>query len=162
MFEGFQIFDIPVQDDVKIHGVRSGTGPALLLLHGFPQTHHIWYKVAPHLTANYNVIIPDLRGYGQSSKPKGSESHREYAKSTMARDFVALMQKLGFEEFYVCAHDRGARVAHKLCIDFAPNVKKAILLDICPTLAMFEQTSMLFAKAYWHVSIYVSESFCDH
>lgn len=150
MFDGFKSFDIDVEPGVSIHGIQSGSGPPLLLLHGFPQTHHIWHRVAPQLTADYTVVAIDLRGYGASSKPQGSSSHVEYAKSTMARDCVAIMKHLGYGEFFVCSHDRGARVAHKLCVDYPDAVKKVIFLDICPTLAMYSQTSQAFASAYWH------------
>jgi len=149
MFEGFKPFDISVQSepDVSIHGVQSGSGPPLLLLHGFPQTHHIWHLIAPGLTSRYTVIALDLRGYGASSKPSGVT---QYAKSTMARDIIIAMSTLGHTSFYVCAHDRGARVAHKILVEYPDHVKKAILLDICPTLAMYEKTDLEFAKMYWH------------
>jgi haloacetate dehalogenase len=154
MFEAFSEFDISVSatPEVSIHGIRSGSGPPLLLLHGFPQTHHIWHLVAPKLASTFTVICIDLRGYGQSSKPASSASsnHAPYAKSTMAKDCVSVMSKLGFKKFAVLAHDRGARVAHKLCVDFPEQVSKAMLLDICPTLAMFEKTTQQFATLYWH------------
>jgi haloacetate dehalogenase len=158
MFDNFTAFDIEVEPSVTIHGTRSGNGPPLLLLHGFPQTHHIWHLVTPQLTSTYTVICIDLRGYGASSKPAGSESHIEYAKSTMSRDCATVMSKLGFEGFYLCGHDRGARVAHKLCIDHPEKVKAVILLDICPTLAMFEQTNQAFATAYWHWFFLIQKS----
>lgn len=151
MFQGFTNFSEEAQPRVTIKGVKSSSTslPPLLLLHGFPQTYHIWHRVAPKLVQSYTVIVPDLRGYGQSSKPEGIES---YAKSAMAKDMVALVDKLGFEgqPFYICAHDRGARVSHKLCVDHPKRVKKAILLDICPTLAMYNATNFDFAKAYFH------------
>jgi haloacetate dehalogenase len=154
MFEGFSEFDISLSatPEVSIHGVRSGSGPPLLLLHGFPQTHHIWHLVAPKLASTFTVVCIDLRGYGQSSKPASSASsnHAPYAKSTMAKDCVSVMSKLGFEKFAILAHDRGARVAHKLCVDFPGQVSKAMVLDICPTLAMYEKTTQQFATAYWH------------
>lgn len=153
MFEDFESFTISTQSNpaVSIYGLRSGDSssklPPLLLLHGFPQSRHIWHRVAPQVIDKYTVIIPDLRGYGESSKPEQVEA---YAKSAMARDFVAVMDQLGFDSFYVCAHDRGARVAHKLCVDFPQRVRKAIFLDICPTLAMYSSTNFDFAKAYFH------------
>jgi len=152
MFEGFQSFTTTTSSDpvVKIHGIHGGTGPALLLLHGFPESHHIWYRVAPQLTSLFSVVALDLRGYGASSKLSGSSTHIEYAKSAMARDCVAAMEALGFHHFYICAHDRGARVAHKLCVDFPHLVRKAIFLDICPTLAMYDKTDFEFAKTYFH------------
>lgn len=152
MFDGFAEFNISVQKDVTIHGVKCGDGPPLLLLHGFPQTHHMWHKVAPELSKTFTVIAIDLRGYGQSSKPASSAevNHKPYAKSAMALDCVSVMSSLGFPRFDICSHDRGARVAHKLCVDHPEAVGKVMFLDICPTLAMFEKTDMVFAKAYWH------------
>jgi pimeloyl-ACP methyl ester carboxylesterase len=155
MFQGFQPFEVQTQSDppVTIRGLKSGDAsssslPPLLLLHGFPQTRHIWHRVAPKLVEQYTVVLMDLRGYGESSKPEHVSS---YAKSAMARDCVRVMDKLGFEQpFFICAHDRGARVAHKLCVDFPDRVRKTILLDICPTLAMYTKTDFDFAKAYFH------------
>lgn len=150
MFPDFTPFDISVSPSIKIHGLQSGRGPPLLLLHGFPQNLLIWHLVAPQLTSSYTVVALDLRGYGQSSKPPGGEDHSAYSKTVMAQDCISVMAKLGHKEFYICAHDRGARVAHKLCVNHSDNVIKAILLDIAPTLAMFDQTDFAFAKAYWH------------
>ena len=155
MFDGFTPFNITTQADPKviISGVTSGNDsssslPPLLLLHGFPQTYHIWHRVAPQLTDKYTVVVPDIRGYGSSSKPADVAN---YAKSAMARDCIALMDSLGFKDnFFVCAHDRGARIAHKLCVDFPERVAAAILLDICPTLAMYSTTDFVFASAYFH------------
>lgn len=154
MFKGFESFAVTAQSEphVAIHGVRSGSPssglPPLLLLHGFPQSHHIWHHVAPKLLDKFSIVIADLRGYGESSKPEGVSS---YAKSAMARDCVNVMDKLGFTgSFYVCAHDRGARVAHKLCVDYPSRVSKAIFLDICPTLAMYTKTDFDFARSYFH------------
>jgi haloacetate dehalogenase len=158
MFEGFTEFKIQVQKDVEIFGISSGHGPPLLLLHGFPQTHHIWHLIAPQLTSTFTVVALDLRGYGASSKPAGSPDHHEYAKSVMAQDCVAVMTELGLQYFYIVAHDRGARVAHKICVDHPKNVRSAIFLDICPTLAMYTQTSFDFAKAYFHWFLLIQPS----
>ena len=156
MFDGFEPFDIKTQNDppVTIHGLKSSIAssaqlPPLLLVHGFPQSHHIWHRVVPHLTSQYNVVLVDLRGYGASSKPADLAC---YAKSAMARDCIAVMDALGHGSapFFVCAHDRGARVTHKLCVDYPGRVRAAILLDICPTLAMYTATDFDFAKAYFH------------
>jgi pimeloyl-ACP methyl ester carboxylesterase len=153
-FDGFDSFDVPTQTSppVTIHGVKSRHVrpglPALLLLHGFPQTHHIWRSVVQSVGADFNVIAIDLRGYGESSTPSDLAS---YAKSAMARDCVAVMEQLGLGNgFFVCAHDRGARVAHKLCVDHPDRIQKVILLDICPTLAMYTSTDFEFAKSYFH------------
>lgn len=152
MFEGFTEFDIDVGStpNVSIHGVRGGSGPALLLVHGFPQSHHIWHLVAPRLISQFSIVAVDIRGYGASTKVERSIGHTYYAKSAMARDLKVVMEKLGHDKFYVCAHDRGARVSHKLCVDYPSNVIKAIFLDICPTLAMYSKTNFDFAKAYFH------------
>jgi pimeloyl-ACP methyl ester carboxylesterase len=157
MFENFKNFDIITQSDphVSIHGIQSGSGPALLLLHGFPQAHHIWHLIAPKLVFSYTVVALDLRGYGASSKPSGVQ---QYAKSVTARDIAIVMSTLGHPTFYVCAHDRGARVTHKLLVDYPHMVKKTILLDICPTLAMYTKTDLEFAKMYWHWFFLIQKS----
>ncbi|KAH8174490.1 alpha/beta hydrolase fold domain-containing protein [Sarocladium implicatum] len=153
MFEGFEEFRITAANGphVEIYGLKSAGPsselPPILLLHGFPQSHHIWHRVAPQLRDRYTVVVIDLRGYGASSKPEGIES---YAKSAMAKDCIEVMTLLGFDSFYICAHDRGARVAHKLCVDFPERVRKTILLDICPTLSMYKNTDFEFAKSYFH------------
>jgi haloacetate dehalogenase len=134
---------------VSIAGVQGGSGPPLLLLHGYPQTHLIWHRVAAELAKHYTVIATDLRGYGASDKPAGLADHSNYSKREMARDQVEVMRALGFDAFYVCGHDRGARVSHRLAVDHPQAVKKLMLLDIAPTLAMYEQTTMEFARAYW-------------
>lgn len=117
---------------------------------GFPQNHRIWHLIAPHLTSSYTVIALDIRGYGRSSKPAGGENHAAYSKTAMAQDCVDVMTHLGHEKFFICAHDRGARVAHKLCVNHPERVRRAIFLDIAPTLAMYEKTDFAFASAYWH------------
>jgi haloacetate dehalogenase len=152
MFEGFEEFNITVTPDVTIHGIKSGSGPPLLLLHGFPQTHHIWHKITHPLTSSFTVIALDLRGYGRSSKPPSStqQNHAPYSKSVMASDCIAVMSSLSFPKFSICSHDRGARVAHKLCVDYPETVQRVMFLDIAPTLSMFEKTDMHFAKAYYH------------
>ncbi|KAL8875071.1 MAG: hypothetical protein Q9198_006518, partial [Flavoplaca austrocitrina] len=152
LYPDYSPFNIPVANEITIAGVLSGTGPPLLLLHGFPQTHLIWHRVTPSLLEHFTLIIPDLRGYGSSSKPTSTNpgDHSLYSKSTMAGDMVALMQKLNYQKFYICGHNRGARVAHKLCIDHPDKVDKCILLDICPTKAMFLAARHPFAQLYWH------------
>ncbi|WP_354685879.1 alpha/beta hydrolase [Cupriavidus necator] len=136
--------------EVEIAGVQGGSGPPLLLLHGHPQSHLIWHRVAPALADHFTVIATDLRGYGSSSAPAGNPGHERYSKRTMAQDQVDLMAAFGFQRFALCGHDRGARVAHRLCADHPEAVSRAMLLDIAPTLAMYERTSMAFAAAYWH------------
>jgi haloacetate dehalogenase len=136
-----------VQGGVEIAGVHGGRGPGLLLLHGHPQTHAIWHRVAAELSDRYTVIAPDLRGYGDSSKPDGTA---QFTKRAMARDQIDLMRALGFSDFFVVGHDRGGRVAHRLAVDHPEAVRRVVLLDIAPTLAMYEQTTDEFARAYWH------------
>jgi haloacetate dehalogenase len=124
--------------------------PALLLLHGYPQTHAIWHRMAARLAQRFNVVASDLRGYGDSGKPATTPDHAPYSKREMARDQVELMQALGFPSFFVAGHDRGGRVAHRLAADHAASVRRIAVLDIAPTLAMYEQTTEAFARAYWH------------
>ena len=140
---------------MEVNGVQimvrmGGTGAPLLLLHGHPQTHAIWHRVASQLAKSHTVVMTDLRGYGDSSKPQGDPDHSNYAKRTMALDQLAVMQQLGFRTFDVLAHDRGARVAHRMALDHPQSVSRLVLLDIAPTLAMYSQTSDAFARAYWH------------
>ena len=149
MFESFQ------RDECEVNGVRinfrkGGTGPPLLLLHGYPQTHVIWHKVADQLAERFTVVAADLRGYGDSSKPAGGVDHVAYSKREMALDQVELVRRLGFERFDILAHDRGARVSHRLAMDHPQAVRRLVLLDIAPTLAMYSQTDETFARAYWH------------
>jgi len=128
-----------------IHTVSAGHGTPLLLLHGYPQTHAMWHAIAPALAREHRVVCADLRGYGDSSKPKSGYSKRE-----MAADMAAVMARLGHERFHVIGHDRGARVAHRLARDHGQRVMSLAVIDICPTLAMYEHTDMAFARAYWH------------
>ena len=135
--------------------IRAAVGPrrdapALLLLHGYPQTHAIWHRMAPRLAERFNVVASDLRGYGDSGKPATTPDHAPYSKRAMAADQVELMAALGHERFFLAGHDRGGRVAHRLCVDHPARVEKVAVLDIAPTLAMYEQTTEFFARAYWH------------
>jgi haloacetate dehalogenase len=149
LFPGFEHRTVDVGGGVEIAATVGGSGPPLLLLHGHPQTRAIWHQVAPRLAEHHTLVMPDLRGYGDSSKPAGPEP-LIYSKRTMARDQVALMTQLGFDRFDVMAHDRGARVAHRLAMDHPAAVRRLVLLDVAPTLAMYEQTGEAFARAYWH------------
>ncbi len=142
--------DIEVEPGVTIRVRSGGQGRPLLLLHGHPQTHAIWHKVAPQLSSRFTLVLADLRGYGDSAKPSGDAEHANYSKRTMARDMVRVMQTLGHERFDILAHDRGARVAHRLAVDHADLVRRLAVLDVAPTLAMYEQTGEAFARAYWH------------
>jgi len=149
MFEGFT--DALVQiDGIRIHAIKGGHGPALLLLHGHPQTHAIWHKVAPALAERFTVIAADLRGYGDSEKPHGTAGHTNYSKRAMAQDQVEVMRALGYEEFFVCGHDRGGRVAHRMALDHPAQVLKLAVLDIIPTRTMYQRVTREFAKSYYH------------
>jgi len=150
LFPHFRALQVEIDPTVTINAIVGGSGPPLLLLHGHPQTHAIWHRVAPRLAEQFTVVACDLRGYGESSKPQGAPDHANYSKRAMAADMVAVMQSLGFATFRVLAHDRGARVAHRLAQDHPQAVERMVLLDIAPTLAMYEQTSDTFARAYWH------------
>jgi len=151
LFPDFRRVDRDV-DGARIHAVLGPPreAPALLLLHGYPQTHAIWHKIAPRLASRFNVVAADLRGYGDSSKPDSTADHAPYSKRAMANDQVRLMRSLGHERFFVAGHDRGARVAHRMAVDHPGAVERIAVLDIAPTLAMYEQTTEAFARAYWH------------
>ena len=150
LFPGFKQHKVDVGHGVEIAVSMSGSGPPLLLLHGHPQTHALWHRVTPTLSNSYTIIATDLRGYGDSSKPSGGRDHENYSKRVMAQDQVTLMKKLGFDRFSILAHDRGARVAHRLAMDHSGVVERMILLDIAPTLAMYRKTAEAFARSYWH------------
>lgn len=133
-----------------INLVTAGCGEPVLLLHGYPQTLACWHKIAPVLAEEYTVVCADLRGYGGSSKPAGLPDHSNYSKRAMAQDMVEVMSKLGFERFHLVGHDRGARVGHRLARDHADRVHTLTVLDVSPTLKMFESTNLAFARAYYH------------
>jgi haloacetate dehalogenase len=133
-----------------INLVTAGEGPPVLLLHGYPQTHAIWHKIAPPLARDYTVVCADLRGYGDSSKPKGIPGHANYSKRAMARDMAEVMAELGYLGFHVVGHDRGGRVGHRLARDYGRRVRTLTVLDISPTLKMYQSTNIQFAKAYYH------------
>ena len=129
--------------------------PALLLLHGFPQSHVMWHRVVQHLERDYFLVLPDLRGYGDSSKTPGLSDHSNYSKRNMAHDMALVMDALGVDKFYLCGHDRGGRVAHRLALDYPAQVSKLCVIDIAPTLDMYDGNSltapyMEFARAYYH------------
>lgn len=128
----------------------GGSGPPLLLLHGYPQTHVMWHRVAPALAARRTVVCADLRGYGDSMKPPSDASHAAYSKRAMAQDMVEVMAELGFERFALAGHDRGARVTHRLCLDHPDRVTRAAVLDIVPTRTVFRAISQTIATGYYH------------
>ncbi len=149
LFPGFETRRIATSG-AQIHLEMGGSGPPLLMLHGYPQTHAMWHKVAPALAASFTVVCADLRGYGDSSKPPTDDAHAPYSKRAMALDMVEVMRALGLPRFRLAAHDRGARVAHRLCVDHAEAVERVALLDISPTRLMYAKTDFEFAKAYYH------------
>lgn len=150
-FEGFSAARYSV-NGIEISARTGGRadGPPLLLLHGFPQTHALWHRVAKRLGSEFRLVMPDLRGYGDSSKPPGDADHANYSKRVMAQDMAELMQQLGHTRFGVVGHDRGGRVAHRLALDHADAVSNLCLIDIAPTLDMYEATDLRFASAYYH------------
>jgi pimeloyl-ACP methyl ester carboxylesterase len=150
MIAGFTSHTVAVGNGIEIAAWTGGSGPPLLLLHGYPQTSACWRKVAPGLAERFTVVAADLRGYGQSSKPPGGGRQENYAKRAMAGDQVALMRSLGFERFRLVGHDRGGRVAHRLALDHPHAVERLSVLDICPTAAMYAATDKAFASAYYH------------
>lgn len=157
MLSMFSRRDIPGRAGL-LHTLRAGEGPPLLLLHGHPQTHVMWHLVAPALAEHFTVVMMDLRGYGDSVRPAPDAAHGLYSKRAMAWDALDVMQAHGFDRFQVLAHDRGARVAHRLALDHAQAVQRLLLLDIAPTLAMYENTSEAFARAYWHWFFLIQQS----
>ena len=145
MFERFETRDVAT-GGARIHLRIGGSGPPVLLMHGYPQTHVMWHKVAPGLAERFTVVVTDLRGYGDSEKPEKGD----YSKRAMARDQIEAMAALGFDRFAVVGHDRGARVAHRMCLDHPGRVSRAAVLDICPTATMYAATDKAFATAYYH------------
>jgi haloacetate dehalogenase len=149
MFEGFRLSMIDTGDAV-IRVRHGGSGTPLLLLHGNPQTHVMWHKIAPRLARDFSVVAPDLRGYGDSSKPPTTPDHAPYSKRTMARDQIAVMRQLGYERFFVAGHDRGGRCAYRLALDYPERVLKLAVLDIVPTGEAFRRADMAFGLGFWH------------
>ena len=144
---------VPMQiktSEATIHAAKGGAGYPLLMLHGYPQTHVMWHKIAPRLAETFTVVLADLRGYGDSSKPQGEPDHANYSKRAMAQDMVEVMAQLGYDEFYVVGHDRGARVTHRMALDHPQRVKKAAVLDIAPTYKMYMTADKQFATVYYH------------
>ncbi len=150
-FEGFQARDFEVNGtSIFARFGGNAAGPTLLLLHGFPQSHVMWHRVVQALQARYFIVLPDLRGYGDSSKAAGLPDHSNYSKRNMAQDALSVMDALGRDRFYLCGHDRGGRVAHRLALDHPGRVDKLCVIDIAPTLDMYNATDMRFATAYYH------------
>jgi len=136
--------------ETEMNLVLGGKGPPLLLLHGYPQTHVMWHKVAPALAAQFTVVAPDLRGYGDSGKPASDAAHNVYSKRSTARDMVAVMERLGFKSFFLAGHDRGGRVAHRLTLDHPGRVERLAVLDIIPTRTVFQRVDKALATSTYH------------
>ena len=145
----FEPVDVVVSG-VRIHAVRGGVGPPVLLLHGFPQSHVMWHRIAPELAREHTVVAADLRGYGDSDRPDAGADHAGYAFRAMAADQVGLMAALGFDRFTVIGHDRGARVTHRMALDHPDRVERLALLDILPTAYVYANVDRTFATAYYH------------
>jgi haloacetate dehalogenase len=154
-FEGFErrvltVQGLPVAFRQSADWAAQAHLPVLVLLHGFPQTHVMWQRVAQQLRGRYRLVMPDLRGYGDSSHGSGDAEHAHASKRAMAQEVIGLLDALGVGDFYLCGHDRGGRVAHRLALDHAQRVKKLCVIDIAPTLDMYARTDMDFARAYYH------------
>jgi haloacetate dehalogenase len=149
MFEGFEHMTVETTS-ATINLVRGGKGSPVLLLHGYPQTHVMWHKIAPRLAEDFSLVIPDLRGYGDSSKPPDGENHFGYSKRATAQDQLEVMDRLGFKQFAVVGHDRGGRVAHRMALDHTEQVTKLAVLDIVPTYKLYHSVNKELATAYYH------------
>ena len=154
-FDGFEkrqfnVNGVVVCARISANWVDQMDKPVLVLLHGFPQTHVMWHRVAQALKTEYRLVLPDLRGYGDSSHSPGLADHSNYSKRAMAQDVAGLLDQLSVDQFFLCGHDRGGRVAHRLALDFPKRVLKVCVLDIAPTLDMYNRTDMDFARAYYH------------
>jgi haloacetate dehalogenase len=149
VFDGFETAEIDT-GEARIHVRRAGSGPPLLLLHGYPQTHAMWHRIAPALAEDFTVVLTDLRGYGASSKPGSLPDHWLYTKRAMAGDQVAVMHALGFDRFAVCGHDRGGRVGYRMALDHPERVTRLAVLDIVPTGEVLMRADRAFGLGYWH------------
>ena len=161
MLDGFSTVDVPVRSDagaVTVHAAVGGEGPPVLLLHGFPQTHVMWHRIAPDLARTHTVVAADLRGYGDSSRPPAGEDHSGYSFRAMAADQHALMAELGHTRYAVVGHDRGARVAHRLALDAPDAVSRVALLDILPTAHVYDSVDRRLATAYYHWFFFIQKA----
>jgi haloacetate dehalogenase len=149
VFEGFSLDRVDV-GEAELRVRHGGSGPPLLLLHGHPRTHTTWHRVAPLLAGDFTLVCPDLRGYGESSKPETTEDHEPYSKRAMARDCVELMRALGHERFAVAGHDRGALVAYRTALDHPAAVDRLIVMDGLPMIEHLDRCDARFAAEWWH------------
>ena len=149
MLEDFRHRDVDV-DGTRIHARVAGEGPPVLMLHGYPQTHAMWHRVAPELARDHTVVLADLRGYGDSDRPPSQPDHASYSKRASAADQVGLMRALGHDRFALVGHDRGARVAHRLCLDAPEAVSRVALLDVAPTRHVLTHVDRALAQTYEH------------
>jgi haloacetate dehalogenase len=148
MFDGFEEFDITTSG-ASIHGRRGGSGPPVLLLHGIPETHLMWHRVAPHLAEQYTVVAADLRGYGDSGKPPSTADHEPYSMRAIGRDQIEVMQNLGYDQFRIVGHDRGARCAYRLALDKPDAVIRLAVMDVVPIGDAYSRAERKFSLAYW-------------
>ena len=154
LLPGFKVHKVKTSG-ATLHTVVGGSGPPLLLIHGAPLTHLSWFRIAPELAKKYTVVAPDLRGYGDSSKPEDGDKHINYSKRTMAQDKVELMRHFGFDRFPVVGHDRGGRVAHRLALDHPEAVTRMCVLDIVPTYYLYTHVTKAFVDAYFHWFLFI-------
>src|SRR5581483_2262234 len=151
MFEGFETFDVETSA-TTIHGRRGGAGPPVLLLHGIPETHLMWHRLAPRLAEDHTVVATDMRGYGDSGSPPSSPDHAPYSMRSIAAEQVEVMRSFGFDQFSVAGHDRGARCAFRLTLDHPEAVIRLAVLDILPTGDIFDRADKQFSLGFWHWS----------
>lgn len=158
LFPGFDVLDLDVEHasgGTRVHAVSGGSGPPVVLLHGFPQTHVLWSGIAPELARDHTVVVPDLRGYGDSGKPADAPDHAPHSFRAMAADVAALMAHLGHDTYAVVGHDRGARVTHRLALDHPEHVTRAAVLDVLPTTHVYAHVDRRLATAYYHWFFYL-------
>lgn len=155
-FPGFRQSFVTVDDGVCLNVLKGGTGKnAILLVHGHPETHLMWRFLAEELAKRFTVVMPDIRGYGDSSKPEGLPDHSNYSKRTMSNDLIAVMKSFGIRSFHAAGHDRGARVLHRMAADHSELLLSCTLMDILPTYDMYAATNEEFATKYWHWFFYI-------